>query len=1277
MLLVAAFAGSAPALAAQPGHVFAFAFGSRGSGQGQFLTPSGVAVSDSSGDVYVSDSGGGRVEEFEPVLNATGELVNENFLQEVKVASPGQIAVDNCTHDGTPCTVAEDPSVGDVYVVGAKRQGEATSKLYKFNGSLQPVATIKSKDPAIAVAVDPAGKVFLAQTGIKHTIAVLNDAEANIVESTIAAGFEGELQAALAVDPNDGLYAAHLPSGAEGAGSGAQLGNLYAELAEENEQITLSGRRDWLVSKLEANSGTPLGVLGFEPAGAVAVDAASGEVYAADVATAANQTSTTIGVFTPTAGTGAEADAGALIERLAAPGLEEGAGLAVSATSGAVYVADVRSGRVYVFEPETHAAAFTGGKPQVSGVSAAPAAGGAITLSAKVSPDGAPTTVHFEYGASACPAGCTSTSPTAIGSGFGGVQVEAQLSSVPPGAYEFRVVAENPLGSTAVASPQPFSIAASLGVLPDGRAWELVSPPNKGGAEPYVMSELGAGVIEAAENGDAITYVADGPMPANAELEGSRGPEVNQIVSERTPTWSSRDINTANGSGAGTDIGEPPEYQLFSTDLALALVRPFAGAAGALASPPLSPPVAGEEEGSRTQENTIYLHADQSAPGVQPSPSELVSYEQALRNGEQQHNQGFLALVTQLNAPNPGYGERLGTNAPGLKAEGATSDLTHVVLASTVGERSGLYEWSAPSALDLEAPLAPISVLPQDEGGALVNLATLGGPDSQAGKDYEVSDAISESGALVFWTYKHQLYVRDTETSTSLLLSGGQLAGEAVFQTARPDGSQVFFTDDGRLTDDSSATLNHPDLYVAEVSVAGGQIKSRLTDLTAQSRESAGVLVRNEGGGGVIGVGQPSPAEAPVGARGSYVYFVDDAALAAGAQRGHCDGAAETQRPQGTTCNLYARHYDEASGEWEATKLVAALSAEDLPDWDGGETGNATFETARVSPNGRYLAFMSDRSLTGYDNVDVDEEGGQHLDEEVYLYDAVTARLVCASCNPSGARPTGLFDPGNGVNTGEGLGLLADRPGTWGPRAGGGAVVDHWLAASVPGWTPLSHHGADYQSRYLSNLGRLFFNSPDHLAPAASGTKEKVYEYEPGGVGGCTSSGGCIGLISGGESTHEAAFLDASANGNDVFFATFDRLTTQDVDGALDVYDAHVCAEGGCPPPPEAPPAPCEEQACQGTFALPAGAPSSGSATFSGPGNLLPASGVLGETSTTQPTPKPQPKPLTRAQKLALALASCRKKYRHTRPARLTCEKHARRSYGPASHTAKKSSSAR
>ena len=46
------------------------------------------------------------------------------------------------------------------------------------------------------------------------------------------------------------------------------------------------------------------------------------------------------------------------------------------------------------------------------------------------------------------------------------------------------------------------------------------------------------------------------------------------------------------------------------------------------------------------------------------------------------------------------------------------------------------------------------------------------------------------------------------------------------------------------------------------------------------------------------------------------------------------------------------------------------LSREDKPEWEGEIIADTAYLTARVSPNGRYLAFMSDASPTGYDNVD-------------------------------------------------------------------------------------------------------------------------------------------------------------------------------------------------------------------------------------------------------------------------------------------------------------------
>jgi hypothetical protein len=433
--------------------------------------------------------------------------------------------------------------------------------------------------------------------------------------------------------------------------------------------------------------------------------------------------------------------------------------------------------------------------------------------------------------------------------------------------------------------------------------------------------------------------------------------------------------------------------------------------------------------------------------------------------------------------------------------------------------------------------------------------------------------------------------------------------------------------------------------------------------------------------GGVLGASED----------GTYVYFVANGALSAGAPPGDCDIETEEAFPT-RTCDLYVMHLNRA--EWEAPHLVAVLSNDDAPDWGGaGFPGDLGWVTSRVSPNGRYLAFMSDRSLTGYDNEDVTSKApGERRNEEVFLYDAKVDRLACASCNPTGAQPHGVLDPGKepepGRETSEGVGLLTDRIGIWGRSD---IKAAHWLAGNVPGWTSVSIERAVYQSRYLLDSGRLFFNSPDLLVPAvrepyeaalAAGkppvSKEKVYEYEPNGVGGCNNEAGCIGVLSspngesepGGE--RESAFLDASESGNDVFFLTAAKLPEvngipQDVDGNFDVYDARMCNQApsfSCLPAPALGTAPCEGEACKSPaphapeFLSPASMTARASGNVAG-GGLLP--------SKEAGKPASIPKSPTRAQLLARALKQCRSKYKKNKHKRASCEARARKRYGHAS----------
>ena len=399
-----------------------------------------------------------------------------------------------------------------------------------------------------------------------------------------------------------------------------------------------------------------------------------------------------------------------------------------------------------------------------------------------------------------------------------------------------------------------------------------------------------------------------------------------------------------------------------------------------------------------------------------------------------------------------------------------------------------------------------------------------------------------------------------------------------------------------------------------------GTLKCQLSDLTpAVPGEGAAVQ------GGVLGVSED----------GSWVYFVADGRLGSGAPRGTCGVSSPG------ACNLFVLHFNGTS--WEEPKFITSLSEEDSNDWSEDLSGQPT----RVSPDGQWLELMAQESLTGYDNRDA---VNGRLDAEVYLYDAGTSRLSCASCDPTGARPVGReyfqLEPGSG-------GLVGGPRSIWGSS--------EWVAANVPGWqhTNIGEEVQDHQSRYLSDGGRLFFNTDDALVPQDVNGTQDVYEFEPPGVGTCTTasvtfsehSGGCVGLVSSGTSPTESGFLDASEGGGDVFFITGERLVPQDFDTSLDIYDAHECTtQVPCRPVVGSPP-PCSTgDACKpAPTPQPAIYGSPSSATFSGVGNVTPA--MAGGAA---------PKSLSRSQKLARALKACHAK---RGKARAVCERRARKRY--------------
>jgi hypothetical protein len=808
------------------------------------------------------------------------------------------------------------------------------------------------------------------------------------------------------------------------------------------------------------------------------------------------------------------------------------------------------------------------GPPLVASASALTVATTAADLQAQVNPQNLDTRVRIEYVSQAqfeATGFAAAASTPAQDIGFGGTLQSPSFELaglVPATVYRYRVVAANILGEgaeAAVGAEASLTTQTPLPLaLPDARGWELVSPPDKLGAKIEPIEETG--VVQAAASGDAVTYLAAGPT--EGEPQGYSNDA--QILSSRGASgWSSRDIGIPHAAATGFSVGQGKEYKFFDPELTAAVVQPFGEF-----DPGLS---------TEASEPTAYLHDLGSACGS-------TCYRPLVTGKE-----GF-ANVSPPGVPFGEVGEncRVGLNiavsvACGPRFLGASEDLDHVVLLSTAplvegaGERQ-LYEWSA-------GQLTHVSVLPGGEPavGPTLGLA-----------EHRTPGAISADGTHVFWDAAAagatSLYLRDIEPGHEQTIQldaqeagcGPCKSGAGRFQFASADGSRVFFTDVNRLTADAGAGGAKADLYECRIVEAGEEeLACELTDLTPKAgSESAAVQ------GSILGASED----------GSYLYFAATGVLAHNlVENGAGPETAQPGRP-----NLYLLHEG-------TTTFLAGLSAEDENDWALQPWSQPT----RVSPDGRWLELMAQHSLTGYDDRDV--ATGEPV-AEVYLFHAAAGeggagRLVCASCDPTGARPRGVeyekLEPGSG-------GLVGGPREVWGRGGRRGELV----AAIVPGWTGLGaeRSGSSYQDRYLSNSGRLFFDANDALVPQDSNGTFDVYQYEPPQGpeappdDSCATtsptynpgSGGCVDLISAGTSGTESAFLDASESGSDVFFLTASRLSPRDTDTALDVYDARV----GGGEPEAAKPVECQGDSCQNPATPPVDA-TPGSLTFSGAGNLV------------------------------------------------------------------------
>ncbi len=730
--------------------------------------------------------------------------------------------------------------------------------------------------------------------------------------------------------------------------------------------------------------------------------------------------------------------------------------------------------------------------PEIEAQSVSGVGESSALLQAEINPNGEDTTYVFQYlaeatyeanessnrfaGATEAPAGGAS-----LGGGLVTLPASVPVTGLEPGtAYRFRVLATNIEGTDEGEAESFRTYPATPPGLPDGRTYELVTPVEKHGGEPFPLNpKLGSCGIECkpgvnseafprqiSADGEAIVY-------SGFAFSFEEGASVfNEYLSHRTATgWQTTNLSPAL---MGSNF---QGYRAFSADLS---------------------------------EGVLY----QELPTL--SPSAPVNYANLYR--QPSANPGALSPLLASAPPNRPEGLSFS-----IAYAGASADFSRHFFAA-----NDALEGSVPPALDggeakknlyeLDgATLRLVNVLPDE---TTVPGAFFGSKNQAQGETHNLSHAISDDGSRVFWSSESgQVYVRKDGSSTEDIPDAS-----GKFLTASDDGSKVLLTN-GLLYD--------------------------VEDLAAPPVDLS------EGKGGFLGItGQSEDL--------SKVYFVDTAVL------------DETPNEEGAVAqtgqaNLYAW------GKGDAARYVATFLAKDSPggsDRSGTWTASPSNRLAQASPDGRWLAFRSEAALIdGFDNVGPCQINLQTSEvkfdisacKQVYLYDSANEELICPSCNPSGEAPHG------------------------------------------PSALPLLDSGFEGkqdpqpQPRFLSNSGRLYFDSQDALSARDTNENvEDVYQYEPEGIGDCKREEGCVSLISAGREPGDSNFLAVDPAGKNVFFTTRDQLLLEDRDKLVDVYVARE--GGGFPSIAQSGDGECQGEACQPSPIVPTyPTPASG---FTGAGNL-------------------------------------------------------------------------
>jgi hypothetical protein len=1113
-----------------------------GSEAERLANPRGIATDPSTGHVYVGELENARISEWTAwgefvkawgwgVLNGAAELqictLATGCQKGIEGGGSGQLS--------KPSTLAIDSS-GAIYVVDRENH-----RVQKFNPSGQFVLMFGG-----GVNQTTGGNLCTAASGDVCRAGTVGTATGQFAAWPVGAD--------IAVDPSgtvyvsdlnriqkfnsDGTLNSQIPTPIAGNGGALEFDPTTEKLLFAFANYGLKATRRVNIYKLDPATGAAAGVYEAPAPAAIAIDTA-GNVYAADPGTGLTA-KWVILKFDP---------AGSLVitaeQKFDAP--TDGTALAGLATNTAcgppsddLYAqhASGTLGYVRVFGPAPQNVVKCPppeNPPRIDDQYALSADSDSAVVQAKINPlfwnD---TRYYVEYGTGPCSSGgCDKTRPVPPGTLLTSEVVNKSIATAaislsglePATTYHFRFVAESSGGGPSF-GPDPDGAGPEEATFELGLEDTFTTFPSPGPLNTSCFGNQAFRTGPSASLPDCRAYEMVSPVDKN---NGDIAVGLSLFSFPTALEQSSIDGNSLSYSAATAFAGA---LSAPYTSQYLASRDPSAGWSTSSLNPPIVDRLfrPGVRIGATLDNPYKALSAGLSSGWLFQAadpPLDGCGVENFVNLYRRDNSSGGFEALTTAQPPTMTTQQFL-VEFQGMSADGthtifrANDKLTSDAVVPVDEAHYQLYEHvSGPGCGELRL----VSILPNDEPNPTSSSAGTpiesGSAKITEGRENLVADAISADGSRIFWSAAVSgaggpLYVRIDGTETVEISSA-----PAVFQAASSDGSKAIFTQGA-------------DLYEYDVDA-----------------EVATFIAS--------GFGNETKSVAGASDDAARVYFVSTASL---------DEEGSAGKP-----NLYL--YEAGVG----TKLVATLSLDDVSP-NSPMTVNdkkPVKRTSHATPDGRYLAFMSTRSLTGYDNTDADTG---LADAEVYRYDAVTGDLACVSCNPTGARPVGR-----------------EIQGSNGFRMG--------VAAQLPTWT-----NELYAPRVLTADGRrLFFESFEGLVSRDTNGSQDVYQWEAAGSGDCDpgdptfgpAANGCVDLISSGESTTDSEFADASPTGNDVFFRTQASLLGQDP-GLIDLYDARV--DGGFPPSP-APRAGCQGEACQ-TPAVPPGDLNPSSSSFRGPGDPVP-----------------------------------------------------------------------